>query len=94
MSTLTDEKVIEIAKGVATANNVSFADVLTSAAVASTGLEAIEVRIVLTPGSSRAILGERSATTVSQVIQKLADAGEARFPIVRYEEQSATSPSK
>jgi hypothetical protein len=89
MSTLTDEKVIEIAKGVATANNVSFASVVTAPAIDSTGSEAIEIKIVLTPGSSDAIMGERSARTVSQLIQKLVDAGEGRFPIVRYEEQVA-----
>lgn len=89
MNTLTDEKVIEIAKDVATANSVSFADVALAPAVASTGLEAIEIKIVLTPGSSQAIFGERSARTVSQVIQKLVDAGEERIPIVRYEEQPA-----
>src|SRR6266567_512082 len=80
MSALTDEKVIEIAKSVATANSISFASVVTAPAIDSTGSEAIEIKIVLTPGSSDAIRGERSARTVSQVIQKLADAGEGRFP--------------
>jgi hypothetical protein len=90
MSTLADEKVIEIAKDVATANNVSFADVTTAPVIDSTGSEAIEVRIVLTPGSSNAIMGEPSARTVSQLMQRLADAGEARFPIVRWQEQIAS----
>ena len=85
MSTLTDEKVVEIAKGVATTNKVSFTSVLTAPAIDSTGSEAIEIKIVLAPGSSNAIMGERSARTVSQLIQKLVDAGEERFPIVRYE---------
>jgi hypothetical protein len=92
MSTLSDDKVIEIAKNVAAANNVSFVTVATAPAIDSMGCEAIEVTIVLTPGSSGTIMGERSARTVSQVIQKLADAGEARSPIVRYEEEIA-SPS-
>jgi hypothetical protein len=90
MNTLTDETVKKIAEGVATANNVSFADIALAPAVASTGLDAIEIKIVLTPGSSQAIFGERSARTVSQVIQKLVDAGEERVPIVRYEEQVAS----
>jgi hypothetical protein len=92
MTTLTDEKVIEIAKTIATANNVSFENVVTAPAIDSTGAEAIEIKILLTPGSSEAIMGEASANTVSQVIQRLADAGEERFPIVRYEEKVA-SPS-
>jgi hypothetical protein len=86
MSTLPDEKVIEIAKQIATANSISFADVLTLPAVDSTGSAAIEIKYVLTPGSSAAIMGARSARTVSQLIQQLAVAGEPRFPIVRYEE--------
>ena len=90
MNTLTNEKVIEIAKGVDTANNVSFASVVTAPAVDSTGSEAIEVKIVLIPGTFKSIIGERSALTISQLIQKLADAGEGRYPIVRYEEQVAS----
>jgi hypothetical protein len=86
MSTLADEKVVEIAKQVATANNVSFADVRTAPAIDSTGAAAIEIKYVLTPGSSAAIMGEPSALTVSQLVQRLADAGEERFPIIRYEE--------
>lgn len=89
MNALTDEMVIEITKDIARANNVSFARVVTAPAIDSSGSEAIEVRIVLTPGSFNAIIGERSALTISQLIQKLADAGERRFPIVRYEEQVA-----
>jgi hypothetical protein len=93
MSTLTDEKVIEIAREVAAGNNVSFSAVTLAPAIASTGLDAIEIKFVLTPGSSQAIFGEPSARTVSQVIQKLADAGEERVPIVRYEEQVASPRS-
>jgi hypothetical protein len=91
MSTLTDETVIQVAKDVAKANNVSFANFVTAPIMDSTGSEAIEIKIVLTPGSSKAIRGERSARTISQLIQRLTDAGEPRFPIVRYEEQVASA---
>ena len=91
MSALSDERVVEIAKSVATANNVSFSSVLTAPIIDSTGSEAIEIKIVLTPGSSESIMGERSARTVADVVRELADAGEGRFPIVRYEEQGAPS---
>jgi hypothetical protein len=90
MSTLTDKQVVKIARRVALANHLSLADVLTAPAVDSTGASAIEIRYVLTPGSSVAIMGERSALTVSQLIQQLADRGEERFPIVRYEELGAS----
>jgi hypothetical protein len=87
--TLTDQEVANIARGVAAANNVSVDRVLTAPAMDSTGASAIEIKFVLTPGSSASIMGERSALTVSQVVQQLADKGEERFPIIRYEEQVA-----
>ena len=93
MTTLPNERVVEIAKAAAKANNISFTSVTTASAFDSTGTEAIEIKIVLTSGSSDKIMGERSARTVSDVIRGLADAGEVRFPIVRYEERIATSKS-
>jgi hypothetical protein len=92
--TLTDQEVVQIAKGVAKANNVSFDAVETAPAVDSTGASAIEIKFILTPGSSAAIVSkpESSALTVSQLVQRLSDAGEERFPIIRYEEQVAARP--
>jgi hypothetical protein len=89
MGILTDKQVVKIAKQVATANNVNFASVLTAPATDSTGAAAIEIKFILTPGSSTAIMGGPAAKTVSQVVQKLAAKGEKRFPIVRYEEKGA-----
>jgi len=93
MSVLPNERVKAIATKVATANSVSFASVQTSTAVDSNGATAIEIKFVLTPGSTSAIMGMPSALTTSQVIQRLADEGEERLPIVRYEEQGAPSSS-
>jgi hypothetical protein len=91
---LTDERIKEIAKDVALGNKVSLAYVLTSRTIDSAGASAIEVKLVLTPGSTSAVVGMPSALTTSQLIQKLADAGEERLPIVRYDEEpSATSRS-
>jgi hypothetical protein len=92
MTKLSDEEVKEIAKDVAHSNNVSFATVQTSRTVDSAGVSAIEIKFVLTPGSTSAVVGLPSALTTSQLIQRLADAGE-ELPIVRYEERSATSRS-
>jgi hypothetical protein len=89
MSTLTDKQVKEIAKQVAKTNYLSLADIVTSPATDSTGAPAIEIKYILTPGSSTSIMGLPSALTVSQLVQQLADEGEERFPIVRYEEQVA-----
>jgi hypothetical protein len=90
MSTLSYEKIIEIAQSVASANNVNFATITAMPTLDSTGSTAIEIKFVLTPGSSDKIVGLPSALTTSQVIQKLADEGEERFPIVRYEYRSVT----
>jgi hypothetical protein len=93
MSELPDDMIKEIAARVAKANSVSVSSVQTSSTVDSSGSSAIEIKFVLTPGSSAAIMGLPSALTTSQVIQRLADAGEERLPIVRYEELGATSTS-
>jgi hypothetical protein len=53
----------------------------------SAGLVAVEVIISIPSGQSFAIMGGPSARTVSQVIQRLADAGEERFPIVQFGEK-------
>jgi hypothetical protein len=89
MNTLPDKEVIEIAKKVATANNVNFADVLTVPTTDSTGAAAIQIMYVLTPGSSASIMGLPSANTTSQIVRQLADEGDERFPIIRFEEQVA-----
>jgi hypothetical protein len=91
---LPDQTVIEIAKSVATRNKIDYSDVVLAPAIASTGDPALEIKFVLTPGSSDAIMGERSARTISQVIQYLADKGDDRLPIVRYEEKIAAIPQK
>ena len=93
MSELPDDTIKEIAARVAKANSVSVSSVQTSSTVDSSGSSAIEIKFVLTPGSSAAIMGLPSALTTSQVIQRLADASEERLPIVRYEELGATSSS-
>jgi hypothetical protein len=49
---------------------------------------------VLTSGSTSAVVGMSSALTISRLIRALADAGEERLPIVRYDEEpSATTGS-
>jgi hypothetical protein len=89
MTKLSDQDIIFVAKNIATANGVSVVGVTTSPATDSTGASALEIKFLLTPGSSASIMGKRSASTVSQLIQQLADKGEERFPIVRYEEKGA-----
>jgi hypothetical protein len=84
MTTLTDQEVTSIAKKVARANKVSLDAVSIATAVASTGEPAVEIKLVLTPGSSTAIMGKPAAMIVSELIRELADSGEERPPIVRY----------
>jgi hypothetical protein len=89
---LTDQEIVTIASQIASANNINFTEIKTIPTTDSTGSPAIEIKFVLTPGSSDKIAGLPSARTVSEVMQSLAKAGEERFPIVRYEYRSV-SPS-
>jgi hypothetical protein len=86
MMTLPDEKIVQITKDVAEANNIPALDVSTAAAIDSSGLPAIEVTISIIPGASFAFFEDgRSTRTVSQVVQRLADEGEERLPVVHFE---------
>jgi hypothetical protein len=93
MTTLPDKTIKRIAERVAKDNKIAFHDILLAPTISSTGAEALEIRFVLNAGSSDAIRGEPSARTVSQVIQQLADKGEPRFPIVRWEERGGPHSS-
>ena len=85
---LSDDEIIKIAKEVATANDVGFVDITTEPAIDSEGAAAVMIKIAIPTGSA-AGLGSRTARTVSQLIGQLADAGEQRFPIIRYEGKGA-----
>jgi hypothetical protein len=93
MPTLPDDKIKEIATGVAFSNSMAVLSVQTSATIDSDGVPAVEIKFELTPGSTSAVVGLPSALTTSQLIQKLADEGEERLPIVRFEDRGATSSS-
>jgi hypothetical protein len=85
--TLTDDEIINIAKDVATANDVRFEHVRLAPTTDSAGEPAMDIKFVLTPGSSASILGPRSAHTTVGLRRQLADAGEERFPIIWYSEE-------
>jgi hypothetical protein len=88
MTELTDDRVKEIATGVARDNKVNVSYVLTGqTTVASTGALAFEVKLVLPPGTTSAVIGLPSA----RLIKALADAGEERLPIVRYDEEPSVA---
>jgi hypothetical protein len=95
MTELTDEEVKKIAQGIAHDNHVDLRDVQTSRTVDSTGASAIEVKLVVPlHATSTGLAGASSAITTSRLIKALADAGEERLPIIRYDEEpSATSRS-
>ena len=81
---LTDEKIIKIAKDVATANKIGFLDITTAPAFDAMGAAAVKITIAI-PRGSVAAMGDRTAQTVSELIGELAGAGEERSPIVIYE---------
>jgi len=79
MSTLSDQEVVKIAKGVAAANNVSVDQVLTAPAWDSTGASAIEIKYVLTPGEYRILADYEPSRdfTVDETKVAISDAREA-----------------
>ena len=89
---LTDDRIIEIAKKYAQDLAVSYLDITTAPVIDSMGDATIEITFTLAPGSSAA-MGDRPALLVSQLIKGLADEGEPRFPIIRYEGKGVTAPS-
>jgi hypothetical protein len=91
MTTLADEEIKAIVKKAAAANNIPAQAISTSSIIDSSGREAIEVVISIPPGASHQIVGSSSARTVVEVVHKLADAGEERFPIVQFGEMSSAS---
>jgi hypothetical protein len=86
METIEKERIEDIAKRVATANLgvTGISSAISSPTIDSTGRAALEITIVLTPGSSAAITGRTAANTVLALNQALQEAGEERFPIVRW----------
>jgi len=92
MATLEDEEIKTIVRDVAVKNHVPVEkeDITTALAVDSDGLDAIEIFISLAPSISSQIPGENTALTVSDVHQRLADAGEERLPIVWFCEKHAS----
>jgi hypothetical protein len=91
MTTLADEEIKAIVRKAAAANNIPAQAISTGPIIDSTGHEAIEVVISISPGTTRQIVGSPSARTVVEIIQKLADAGEERFPIIQFGEMSSAS---
>jgi hypothetical protein len=86
MTTLPHEEIEKIAEEVATENQIPFKGISTAAAIDSTGLPAVEVTISIAPGASFDFFRDgRSSRTVSTVIERLADKGEERLPIIHYE---------
>jgi hypothetical protein len=86
MSTLDQTQIVNIATGVATANlgQSNFTSVSSTSTIDSTGRDALQITIVLSPGFAPRVTGEIAANTVFDMNRRLRDAGEERFSIVRY----------
>lgn len=79
-------KIIQIARDVATANLTSAAvrDVISEPAIDSEGREALRITIVIKPGAPARLKGDAVLDTLVQIQNRLRDAGEERFPIIEY----------
>jgi hypothetical protein len=83
---MTNEEIKQITERVAAANRIPFNAVSTTASLDSDGMPVVEVTISIRPGAPFDFFKDgRSSRTVAEVIQKLADEGEKRFPSVHYE---------
>jgi hypothetical protein len=86
MTTLTNDEIAKIAKDVAAANLASdiWLDVKPAPTIDSRGRDALQVTIVLTEGAWKKMTGDTAINIVFDLNQRLQDAGEDRFSIVRY----------
>jgi hypothetical protein len=90
MKTIKNEEIARIAEEEAAANNIPVQAVTTTATLDITGLPAIQVTISLVPGASFDFFRDgRSSHVVSEIIRKVADEGEERFPVVHFENARA-----
>jgi hypothetical protein len=86
MNMLPVNRINDIALKVATANlgPANVTSVVASTVISSSSVEALQITIVLAPGSASTVTGEIAANTVFDMNKKLQDAGEERFSIIRY----------
>jgi hypothetical protein len=92
---LDKDEIATITKAAATATlgSQSFVDVANTAVTDSTGHDALKITIVLTPGSTDTITGERVLRTLGEIRTRLQEAGEERLPIVEYATQEELAES-
>jgi len=82
-----DTKQIDDIVKVTASSNLSSAGIVSVTSrpvVDSEGDAALRITIELTPGSTSSISGEAVVKTLSQVRDRLQEAGEDRFPIIEY----------
>jgi hypothetical protein len=80
------QKVVQIARDVATANLTSEAvrAVLSEPFTDSEGVQSIRITIVLSPGFPDQIKGDDALNTLVGIQRNLLKEGEERFPLVEY----------
>ena len=83
---LDTKQIDDIAKAAASANlsSTSIVSVTSRPTIDSEGDAALRITIELTPGSTSSISGEAVVKTLSQIRDRLQEAGEDRFPIIEY----------
>jgi len=93
--TLDKEAIATITKAAATTTlgKQSLVDVTNTAVTDSTGHDALQITIVLKPGSTDAITGDRVLRTLDEIRTQLQRAGEERLPIVEYATQDELNES-
>ena len=95
-----EERIRSIAREVATATlgRANVDHVISKEIVDTEGNDALQVMVVLTPGSSDTLSGAALLDTMVKLHERLREEGETRFPFVRYadkkelEESGAAQP--
>jgi hypothetical protein len=85
---LDEEKIHQIAEQVVLANlgPQRYVKSIIASRLDSKGRDAVQVDIFLTAGSSASVSGHVANSTIYDLNKKLQEAGEDRFPIVRWHE--------
>ena len=95
-----EEKIKSIAREVATATlgGANVDHVVSKGIVDTEGNDALQIMVILTPGSSETLTGAPLLDTMVKLHERLREEGETRFPFVRYadkkelEESGAAQP--
>ena len=90
-----EERIRSIAREIATATlgGANVDRVMSKEIVDTEGNDALQIMVVLTPGSSETLTGAALLDTMVRLHERLQQEGETRFPFVRYADKKELEDS-